>query len=305
MNPPSQISTHDPAFDRPPPLIPGLCSVQAICADSDSPLVTIYRKRTAAADWIARTAMAQRFESYLLLHGSGRWELYNAEAQPTGHGKALPPTKTRESTTPVPVDREVLLDEACAIVGDPALTLLACAEAHAGASAADHSNFRIICRRMIEEASPADLEQVYLIDSRRWPCRVSGVFANAANFSPEMQDTYLDRLKWLNNSWPLVQQDFHEALADRLAKVRGDYASRLLRDCGRAAGLSDNQIIILQTKWALASPGPKHRFALHLVETLKEGLIFEKNTAEIFSPEIVRHHGKAVVKDFKRRLTLG
>lgn len=306
MNTPSQSDTLDIDIDRPPPLIPGLCSVQAAGANPASPILTIYRKEAStAADWIAEAALDKRFDAYLRRRGDGYWEGWNVHGKPTYGGNTLPVIPFRELTTSVAVYRAAFIQEARGSIGDAELTLLACAEGHAGASAADHANFKVVCCRMIEEAAPADLEQIYLIDSRKWPCRVTGVFANVANLSPGMQDIFLDRLKWIRNSWPLVVRDFHEILADRLATVRIDYTHGLLLDCARAAGFPENQIIGLRSKWMMASPGPKYRLALHLVETLHEGLITEKNSAESFSPEIVKRYGAKVVKDYKRRLTVG
>jgi len=292
-------------FDRTPPHLPDRYSVQAIGSDPASPILTTYRRRPFnTADWISEAAKTERFESYLLRRGSGRWELYNDHGELTDRGDPLPFNQSGESTTPVPVDSTAFLQEARELTGDPGLSLIACREDHAGASAADHSNFNIMCRRMIGEATPADLEHVVIIDSRRWPCPVTGVFANVARLSPAMQDVFLDRQKWLQKGWPMVSRDFQEVLADRLARLRADYVCELLRHCGKVARMSEARITAMEAKWLLASPGPKYRFALHIVETLREGLLFGKGMAETFSPEIVRSHGKAVVKDYKGHLTL-
>ena len=292
--------------DRPAPYFPNLCSVQAIGADPTDPDATFYRKQSAgAARWISNVTVNHRFSCYLLRMRSNRWDLYGPIGDPLGPCKGNPITEVRETPELVSVERETFLQEACTIVGDPKLTLLACAEGHAGASAADHANFKVVCRRMIAEAGPADLEQVYLLDSRRWPCRVTGVFANVANLSPTMQDVFLDRVEWLQNSWPMVWEEFREILADRLAQLRPDYVGQILRECGRAAGMAEHHITAVLAKWVLASPGPKYRFALHIVETLREGLVYQPGAAETFSPEIVERRGAAVVKDYKRRLTLG
>ena len=306
MNTSSQSNTHPLVIAQPSLAITGCFTVQAAGTDPAGPIMTIYRRRAAtASEWIARAARDERFDAYLLSRSSGQWKLYNAHRQPTDGGEFLPVIPFEESTAHVCVDRTAFLHEARESAGDPALALLVCAEGHAGASAADHANFNVVCRRMIEEASPADLEQIYLFDSRKWPCRVTGVFANVANLSPEMQNIFLDRVKWIQNSWPLVVQDFHEILADRLSTVRSDYTHGLLLDCARAANFPENQFIGLRSKWIMASPGPKYRLALHLVETLREGLITGKNSAETFSPKIVKRCGAKVVKDYKRRLTVG
>ena len=43
---------------------------------------------------------------------------------------------------------------------------------------------------------------------------------------------------------------------------------------------------------------------MHIVETLGEGLVYEKHTAETFSDEIVQHRGADVVKDYAKHLNL-
>lgn len=295
---------HEIAVNEPlTPFIPNLWNVLAVGSDPTSPLVTICRgQRTTAADWIANAVKQKRFEFYQLRFDEDDWEFFDGLGKQTGPFSCLSESRATESTTVVPVDRAAFLREARDLVEDEGLTLIACAEGHAGASAADHSNFEVVCRRMLAEASPADLEQVYLLDSRRWPCRVTGVFANVAKLSPTMQDVFLDRVKWIQNSWPMIHRDFRAILADRLAKLRYDYVSNLLQDCARSAGMPEERCTAMLAKWALASPGPRCRFARHIVETLAKGLVFQEGAAETFSPEIVESHGAAVVKEYEAKL---
>jgi hypothetical protein len=279
------------------------CSVQAFGANPASPILTICRKQpSAVADWIATAVRNKGFEAYLLRHGSGDWELYSARGKPTDRGDSLPPADERYLTTAVPVDRAAFLQEARELTGDPGISLLACSEGHAGASAADDSNVEVICSRMIGEADRADLEHVVLIDSKKWPCRVTGIFANVAMLSPRMQDVFLDRLTRLENSWPLAVRDFHDHLADRLAMRRQSYVCELLRDCGHVARMSGGRITAMVAQWLVASPRSRYQFAQYIVETLREGLIFQKNTAETFSEEIIQRRGADVVKDYTKHI---
>ncbi len=184
----------------------------------------------------------------------------------------------------------------------PQLSLIVCAEDHAGASAADHSNFVIVCRRMLIEASASDLEHFYIVESQRWPCRMTGIYANVGELSPAMQDIYLERFKWLSNSWPLNARHHIHILADRLVRSRSRYVTDLLHNCGHAARMSPEMILTLQSKWMLASTGAQYRFAQHLVETLREGMLFEVNQAEVFAPSIVESRGAEAIKDFQTLL---
>ena len=173
------------------------------------------------------------------------------------------------------------------------------AEGHAGACAADHSNFVLISRRMIVDAKAADLEQVFVVKSNRWPCPVVGIFANVASLSAEMQDLYLDRWKWLNHSWPLVSDHHKDMLADRMTKVRGTYVQQLLEDCGRSAGMSGERILEMQTKWHLASRQSKYQFCQQVVSRLEEGLLFAPGEAETFDPEVVVRRGADAVRNWR------
>lgn len=299
----SKNRTRDVDFNRAPPIIADLCSVQAVGANPRGPILTIYHEQpSAAADWIAEAARLKPFENYLRRRTNGSWERWNVDGIPTNGGNTLPVIPFQESTTPVPVDRAAFLQDARDFTGDGGLSLIACREGHAGASAADHSNFDVVCRLMIADADTADLEHVVIIDSRKWPCPVTGVFANVARVSPTLQDVFLDRVPWLQNSWPLAERNFHDSLAQRLASLRQSYVCELLRDCGHAARMSEDRVTAMVKNWIMASPRSRYDFALHIIDTLAEGIIHEKHTAESFSAEIVQRRGSAVVKDYPRHM---
>lgn len=290
-------------FDRAPPMIADLCSVQAAGANPAGPILTIYCEQSStAADWIAGSARDKRFKAYLRRRCNGYWERWNVHGVPTDGGNYLLVIPFQESTTPVPVDRAAFLQEAREFTGDGGMSLIACREGHAGASAADHSNFDVVCRRMIADADTVDLEHVVIIDSRKWPCPVTGVFANVARLSPTMQDVFLDTVSWIQNSRPLDVGAFHDKLTHRLAKLRKSYVCQLLRDCGRVARMSEGRIKAMVVSWTMATPRSRHEFALHIVETLAEGLLFEKHTAEIFSEEIIQRRGADVVKNYTKHI---
>ena len=305
METPSEYDIWDELIDWPAPFIPNLCDVLAVAQGPTGLLVTVYRKDgIPASDWIIKEIRQQQFKEYQLRFDDDDWEFYDECGKATGPFSCLLETHATESTTAVAVDCSAFLSETCELIGDQGLALLARVEAHAGASAADHANFRILVRRMIHDACAADLEHIYLINSRKWPCQVTGLFADVARLTARMQNVFLDRVKWLQNSWPLAEREFREIFAERLVQLRHGYVGALLRDCSRAAGMAEERITAMLAKWALASSDPKHRFALHIVETLREGLVFQKNTAEPFSPEVVQHLGAFVVKDYKKRLTM-
>ena len=303
LNATQTLPTHLQWAPRPAPYLPGLHSAQATNSDDRIPFVSVYRtKAKAASDWIRSCKLATDTSSFFLRSDEQDVKLYDYRGKFVRNLEAPSFNAIPESEDIIPVDRDLMIHEARDLLKQPQLSLIVCAEDHAGASAADHSNFVIICRRMIIEASPADLEHFYVVESQRWPCRMTGIYANIGELSSEMQDIYLERFKWLSNSWPLNARHHMDMLADRLVRARSRYVTDLLQECGRVAGMSHDLILTLQSKWMLASPGSKYRFAQHLVETLKDGLLFEINQAEAFDPTIVDKHGAAVVKDFRQIL---
>lgn len=288
---------------RPAPYLPGLHSAQATNSNERIPFVSVYRnKAKAAADWIRGCKLANGTSSFFLRSDEQDVKLYDYRGRFVKSLEAPMFKSTPELEDSIPVDRDFMVHEAREATKQPQLSLIVCAEDHAGASAADHSNFVIVCRRMLIEASAADLEHFYVVESQRWPCRMTGIYANIGALSPAMQDIYLERFKWLSNSWPLNARHHLDMLADRLVRSRSRYVTDLLQDCGHAARMPRDLILTMQSKWMLASPGSKYRFAQHLVETLREGLLFEINQAEVFAPSIVDSHGAAAVKEFRQIL---
>jgi hypothetical protein len=52
----------------------------------------------------------------------------------------------------------------------------------------------------------------------------------------------------------------------------------------------------------LASPGVRYRFSQHLIDKLKDGLIYTPAEAEVFDPSYVEIHGAAAVSDYRSLL---
>ena len=198
--------------------------------------------------------------------------------------------------------REAMVNDARAALRDQKVSLIVCAEDHSGASAADLSNFVIICRRMIMESNNADLAQFFVVDHKIWPCRITGIYADIGALTETMQNTFLERYKWLSQSWPLNIKHHAETLAERFVNGRSSYVTNLLYECGRADGMTDEMILTLQSKWMLSSPGARYRFAQHLIDALKDGLAYAPFEAEIFEESFVEIHGAAVVRDYRQIL---
>ena len=118
-----------------------------------------------------------------------------------------------------------------------------------------------------------------------------------------MTDRFLDRVKWIKNSWPLVHEDFHNTLASQLATLRQSYVCDIIKDCAKTARMPDKRISEIILKWSLATPESKIEFALHLIKTLKNGLIHKPHQAEVFNSQIIKENGIAVLTDYHLKLT--
>lgn len=305
LNTPSQQSSKifRKWSDRLAPQLPGLCSLQAV-GSGGSPDVTAYRNSSgAAARWMQILVGRGGFDHYLLRFSACGWDVYDGDGKFEVKHRSHPPEnqpRQRELDEVVDVDRGALLAEARATLFDDGLSLLACAEGHAGASAADHSNYVLVLRRLIMEAGPDDLPHFYVVDSRAHRCRASGIYARVDKLSRAVQDAYLDRYKWLANSWPLVPDSHVDMLADRIAKTRMNFMMDLIAQCGR--NMPHESVTSAQAKWAIAPLGARYRFARHVVSTLKEGLLFAPGAAEVFDSAVVEARGALALKGFQTLL---
>ena len=288
---------------RPSPFLPGLVSVQASNSDSHRPDITVYRIDVADAErWILKSARKLACSTFFLRRNEHVVELYDSDGKLNKKLSKPEYPYVSADDTALKVDRDILLQQMRDTLHHQSVALLACAEDHAGASAADHSNFGMLCRRMLMEANKSDLDQFYVGEHKMWSCGMTGLYADVSALSPAMQDIYLERYKWLKKSWPLSARHHFETLADRFARSRENYITDLLRDCGFAAGMSGEMILTLQSEWMLATPGVRYRLSQHLIEKLKDGLIYTPAEAEVFDPSHVEIHGAEAIRDYRSLL---
>ncbi len=284
---------------RPAPFLNGPHSLQAVSNNDLVPDVTIYRNEVEELEHYMRKLVRRSiYDHFFLRHSEHRATRYDSQGRLSGQltQPAFIPTIASEQI--LRASREAMIKDARTAIRDQNATLVVCAEDHSGASAADFSNFVIICRRMIMEANNADLAQFFIVDHKIWPCRITGIYANISALTESMQNTFLERYKWLSQSWPLNIRHHAETLAERFVNARSSYVTNLLYECGRADGMSDEMILTLQSKWMLSSPGARYRFAQHLIDTLKDGLAYAPFEAEIFEESYVKIHGATAVRDY-------
>lgn len=284
------------------PYLEPLYSVQAIASDTSLPDVAVYRRELdSAKNWIARMAAgAGDCSIYLLRRSEKVFDIYGAQGQLIAEKQEdVIGTPPKRVTKEVEVDCKVVLEEAREALCNNDLTLLACYEDHLGASAVDHSNFSVLCRRMIVEASKRDLEHFYLVESKAHECRVFSIVGDLSRVSSELQDKYLDRWDWLENSWPLLVEDHRSALAARLAYVREAYVTKILNACAVSAGWPNERRIALVEAWSVAPPGARYRFAQHLVHALHTGILLAPHKAEMFADDVIEQRGPEVIERYQ------
>lgn len=266
--------------------------------------VTVYRwAEKEALRWKDLVASLGEFQGHLLRRNEKEWGVYDARGTLVGDCNSdFDGNTVTEVNQPVSVDHQLLIDDVRDLLMNPDLTLMAAAEWHVGASSADHSNMGVMCRRLFLEAESADLAHVFIVESRRWPCRVTGIVGDLTRMSGKMSDTYFDRRQWLINSWPLLDRHHTEVFADRLARITPSKFSDLISRACEFAGLSKETAVTLRAAWHAAGPSARYNGARRVVELLRDGIVFIPRAAEEFSEEILRKHGRAVVEILKVEL---
>ena len=290
--------------DRPAPLLPGFHCLLALTESNHGLQVTSYHRDLGSImGLMAKLPSKSEFSTCLIKTNQiDVWTCFDSRRFITGSYEQIVTQPIPEWREEIQVSREEFTAQARESLDIDLLLLLACSEFHPGASAADHSNLSLMLHRMITEASDGDLQHVFLVESKKWTCRVTGFFATIEELTPEHQDRYLDRRKSLENSWPLEHEHHLESLSHRLALSRGSYMEEVIAECGKASGKSREIILGMLCKWALATPKAKERFARHVVDCLKDGILFEHGKPEVFDGSYTEKRGADVVKDLSEML---
>lgn len=287
--------------DRPAPFLAGLYSVQAV-PDGVRPDITIFRDNAKdAAAWIKkRASQARRYKWYLLRHSSNAWDVYDASGKLVGVTKSVgKESASHDHRDVIDIDYDYFVEEGRKALGDRDTSCLIHVEGHRGAKAVDHSNFVVVCRRLVLEADTRDLKHFYMAESRQWPCRVLGLYANVSKLSARMQDAYLERVRHIKHSRPLIQEHHQEMLADRLVNSRAEYASTLIRQCALAAKMSEDLILGIMTAWSMTHDKNRYSLALHIVRTLYDGIELSSTEPETFDATTIATLGPKAIAAYE------
>ncbi len=229
----------------PAPLLPGLYSLQAVAANDGLPDVTVYRPTVeGAVAWKDSMAARGGFSKFLLRHADDAWDVYNAEGKLECLCNDVVDRRPGDQPSAIAVDLDILDAEAACVVGRASRVIHA--EAHAAASAADHSNYGFVLRSMIRDADPLDLPHWYIVESHSWRCRVAGLYADVGALRPAAQDAFLDVYTTLRRHIPLDVEDHRKLFVNRLASLRVDYLSDVCAKAGAISGLDDDEILSLR-----------------------------------------------------------
>jgi hypothetical protein len=207
--------------DRLIPRVEGVYAVQALAYDGLGSDFGVYRKTIRQSEqWVRGLVPAGRYE-WFLLREDEFWRIYDHTGAWIAHLLKLPGRAREECKNRIVVDREGLNLDAMITTGRNDLKCLAVLEHHAGVSCADQDNYVQITRQLVSVADEQDLNHIFIVESREWPCRVAGLFAEFPNLSQNCQEKYLQYQTYLSQSKPLYTTGYSDLLARRLA--RGDY----------------------------------------------------------------------------------
>lgn len=220
--------------------------MQAVSDREGLPDVTVYRRNVGeVVDWKDAIAAKGLFSRFLLRHAVDAWDVYDASGKLESLCDNVVGQRVGELPTVVFVDRDILAAEAARALGAGVSCLTACA-GHAGAPAADHSNFGTMLRMLITDGDDADLRHLSVVESHTWRCRVGGVFANVSALSPTAQNMFLDSFGSITNSKPLDAGDHRRMLVNRLASLRVDHLCDVCAEVGAAGGLDEEDILSIR-----------------------------------------------------------
>jgi hypothetical protein len=99
---------------------------------------------------------------------------------------------------------------------------------------------------MIRDASEEDLSHMYVVESKSYQHRVSGVYADVVKLSRGAQDQFLDSYKSLLTRAPLDTDDYVKLFVGRTAALRVDYLSDICASAGKVGGLDEEEIMSIR-----------------------------------------------------------
>ena len=201
------------------PRIEGAYGAQAIALGRPGTGVGIYRQTIPEAEAWLQSMVKSGEHDWFVLYDDKFWSVYDRSGKQVARLKKLPGRPREECKKPIDVDRTELEADAMDVTGRNDLCCLAVLEDHAGANCADQVNYAALASQLVQVADPEDLNQIYLIESGRWRCRVAGLFAAVQRLGEKTQNKLLYCHASLSRSDPLDSVDHRSRLSRRLARL--------------------------------------------------------------------------------------
>lgn len=295
----NKVKTHL-TTNIPAPLIPGFYSLQAVSASENVPDVTCFmRELEALIPFRKRLVASGKFCGFLLRHGATKWDVLDAAGKCTHASVDCAADLRQELAEERPLTpRALMLTEAADVLGT-GLTRLACAEYHADASAADHSNLMVLMRVMLTDTPTANAHLFLSDTNRKGLGRVTSLVGHMSQMRTEDSDKFLDRHNWTDQGWPLNNAHHADILATRLSSLRASYLADVVCHAAVYDGMPAEELPMVRYNVTSLSTEKRSTLAKDLTEILYSGLEYDDSgKAEIFNTEEVRASAERVMASY-------
>ncbi len=273
--------------------------MQAVSNSPDTPDITSYMRDLASlTDFRKRMTATGKFQGFLLRHSAEKWDVIGAMGKTVANSVDARAEIRREHRESFGPSRSVFRKEAAEVLGD-GLTILSCAEYHAEASAAEHSNMVVLLRVMLTDVT-ADNPHLYISDTNR--CgegRVTSLVGHIAKMRPEESDRFLDRHSWVDRGWPLNNVHHADILAGRLSLLREEYVADIVTYAARSAGVDDDNLPMIRFNVTSVSTDKRHALVKDIIEILYSGIEYDdEGRAELFNLDEVKNSAGRIMKTY-------
>lgn len=283
----------------PAPFLPGFYSLQAVSASPETPDVTSYmRDLKSLSAFSERMVATGKFKGFLLRHSVDKWDVLGPKGKTVVNSVDARAAIRLEQLEPFGPSRATYRKEAAEVLGE-GLSTLSCAEYHAAASAAEHSNMVVLLRVMLTDTKE-DNPHIYISDTNR--CgegRVTSLVGHIAKMRTEESDRFLDRHNWVDRGWPLNNVHHAEILAGRLTLLRADYLADIITYAARADGMGDEGLPMVRFNVTAVSTEKRGMLTKDLIEILYSSIEYDDSgRAELFSLADVKDSAKRIMNAY-------
>lgn len=227
------------------PWVERVYGVQALSYGNPGIEIGVYRPTIKEAEtWIQGVVKSGKHDWFLIMDGDcmsrDSCRVYDKTGKLVARLKKPPGRPSEEIRKAIKIDRATLETDAMIITGRTDLSCLAVLENHAGTNCADQSNLELMTQRIVDSSDKEDLNHIYIIESHRWPCRVTGLFGAISKLSEKSQDRFLYCAPYLSKSRSLEDSTHRNRLARRMARFHTKDIGEQLRQIFRKHRFEDD-----------------------------------------------------------------